>query len=49
MELENLNLVELNIEEVQEVVGGGWPGIGWWMDVAFSCSFDYGGQREIYT
>lgn len=39
MELENLNLVELNIEEIQEIVGGDWPGIGWWMDVAFG----YGG------
>jgi hypothetical protein len=39
MELENLNLVELNIEETQEIAGGDWPSIGWWMDIAFG----YGG------
>lgn len=36
MELENLNLVELNVVELKETTGGNWPGIGWWMDVAFS-------------
>ncbi len=39
MNLENLNLVELNAQEVQEVEGGMWPGIGWWMDVGFSYSY----------
>ncbi len=44
--LEELNLVELNVQEVQEVEGGTWPSIGWWMD----CGFSYGGGgREIWT
>lgn len=38
MNLENLNLEELKAEEVQETVGGTWPGLGWWMD----CGFGYG-------
>jgi hypothetical protein len=49
MELENLNLVELDPQETQEVEGGTWPSIGWWMDVAFSASFDYGGSRLVYA
>lgn len=43
MNLEDLNLVELNALEVQEVEGG-WPGIGWWMDVAFGYGGEYGGD-----
>ena len=48
MELENLNLEELNVQEVENIEGGYWPQIGWYMDVGFSCSFGYGGSREIW-
>lgn len=44
MELEKLDLVELSTQEVQEVEGGTWPGIGWWMDVAFGCGEGSGGS-----
>lgn len=43
MELENLNLVELNVVELEETTGGNIPGIGWWMDVAFSYGSGSGG------
>jgi hypothetical protein len=36
--LGDLNLVELSCQEIEQI-DGGWPGIGWWMDVAFG----YGG------
>lgn len=36
--LENLSLTELNSEQIQQVEGGYWPKIGWWMD----CGFSYG-------
>lgn len=44
--LQDLNLVELNAQEVLEVEGGDWPGIGWFMD----CGFGYGGggSRNFY-
>ena len=41
MNSENLNLVELNAQEVQEVEGGMWPSIGWWMDCGFSYGYYY--------
>jgi hypothetical protein len=41
LELEKLGLVELNAQEVQEIEGGMWPPIGWWMDCGFSVGIGY--------
>ncbi|MFH6933973.1 hypothetical protein [Flavobacterium sp. FlaQc-30] len=47
MNLEELNLVELNAFEMQEIEAGGWPSIGWWMDVAFGYGGGSSGSRSF--
>ena len=43
MNVENLNLVELETQEMNEIEGGYWPRIGWWMDIGFST----GSQQDV--
>lgn len=43
MNLENLNLVELEAQEMNEIEGGYWPRIGWWMD----CGFSIGSNQDV--